>query len=49
MEQSLEKEQSLFTGLMPALLVGGVAFAMVIIVYGIESAAPGVHDAFHME
>tara|TARA_B100000315_G_scaffold59856_2_gene54305 strand:- start:15900 stop:16079 length:180 start_codon:yes stop_codon:yes gene_type:complete len=47
MEQSIEKEQSFFAGLLPALMICGVALAMVIIVYGSESVAPGVHDTFH--
>tara|TARA_Y100000031_G_C7921876_1_gene248672 strand:+ start:256 stop:432 length:177 start_codon:yes stop_codon:yes gene_type:complete len=47
MDQTIEKEQSLFNGLLPALIVVGVALAMVTIAYGIESVAPGVHDAFH--
>ncbi|MEE8484428.1 MAG: CbtB domain-containing protein [Nitrospinota bacterium] len=29
------------------LLYAGIAFALLIIVYGIDSIAPGAHDAFH--
>jgi len=47
MERIMSKEQSLGKALLPALIVVGVAFAMVVIAYGMESVAPGVHDAFH--
>jgi cobalt transporter subunit CbtB len=47
MELIFEKEKGLLKTLWPATLIFGIALAMVIIVYGIESIAPGVHDAFH--
>ena len=47
MEQVVKKEQNLLKGLLPTLIVVGMAFAMVIIMYGVNSVAPGVHDAFH--
>ncbi len=39
--------QDLWRAFLPALVIVGVAFAMVVIAYGMESVAPGVHDAFH--
>lgn len=30
-----------------AIAVVGLAFALCVMVYGMESIAPGVHDAFH--
>lgn len=47
MERIMSREQSLWRALWPALLVAGVAFAMIAIAYGMDSVAPGVHDAFH--
>lgn len=47
MERIFDKEQNLSTSLWPPLILLGVAFAMVVIVYGVESVAPGAHDAFH--
>lgn len=47
MERTIQREQNLWKALWPALLVVGVAFAMVVIAYGVESVVPGVHDAFH--
>lgn len=47
MERVLEREGGLLMTLAPALVVAGLAFAMVVIAYGMESVAPGVHDAFH--
>jgi cobalt transporter subunit CbtB len=44
MERVLEKGK---VALWPALIIAGVAFSLVIIVYGVDSIAPGVHDAFH--
>ena len=46
MEKIKEKE-NLLSGLWPVLFVAAIAFAMVIIVFGLDSVAPGVHDAFH--
>lgn len=47
MQNIIKREQGLLKSFLPALIVGGVACALVVIVYGIESVAPGVHDAFH--
>lgn len=47
MERVIKEEQSLWRALLPALIVVAVACAMVVIAYGMESVAPGVHDAFH--
>jgi cobalt transporter subunit CbtB len=47
MEQILKDEKVLLKTLWPVLLIFGMALAMVIIVYGMESIAHGVHDAFH--
>ncbi len=47
MERILSKDQGMLGTLLPALVIVGVAFAMVVIAYGMESVAPGVHDAFH--
>ena len=47
MERVIKGEQGLWKTLLPALIVVGVAFAMVVIAYGMESVAPGVHDEFH--
>jgi len=33
--------------LFSAIAVVGLAFALCVMVYGMESIAPGVHDAFH--
>jgi len=41
------REKVLWRALWPALLLAGMAITMVVIVYGVESVAPGVHDAFH--
>lgn len=47
MEKVISKEQGLWKALWPTLLVVGLAFAMVVIAYGMDSVAPGVHDSFH--
>lgn len=47
MERVVAGEQSLRKVLLPSLIVFGVAFALVVIVYGLDSIAPGVHDVFH--
>jgi len=47
MEKIVRKEQEVWRALLPALVIVGAAFAMVVIAYGVESVAPGVHDAFH--
>lgn len=47
MEITEKRERGLVTTLLPAFIIMGVAFAMVIIVYGVDSIIPGLHDAFH--
>jgi len=39
--------QDLWRAFLPALVLFAMAFAMVVVVYGMDSIAPGVHDAFH--
>lgn len=46
MERILERGTLLNTFL-PALALVAIAFTMVVVAYGMESVAPGVHDAFH--
>jgi cobalt transporter subunit CbtB len=45
MELVRDRESS--KGLLLAVLVVAMACAMVVIAYGVEQVAPGVHDAFH--
>lgn len=47
MENVLSRNGGLLKIVAPALIVGAIAFTMVVIAYGMESVAPGVHDAFH--
>lgn len=47
MDQSIRKERSLVDTFYLTLLVVAVAFAMGVIVYGVDSVIPGVHDTFH--
>lgn len=47
MERVLSSETGFLRALMPALLVVGVAFSLVVISYGLDSIAPGAHDIFH--
>lgn len=46
MERILERD-FLLTTLLPALVVVGLAFAMVVIAYGMDNVVGGVHDTFH--
>jgi len=46
MERINEREGFLKT-LAPAIIIVALAFSMVVIAYGMESVAPGVHDSFH--
>ncbi len=46
MERILERD-SFMKASFAALAVVSLAFTMVVIAYGMESVAPGVHDAFH--
>ena len=45
MERILEKEW--FSPATLAVVLVFLSFAMVVLAYGMESVAPGVHDAFH--
>jgi len=47
MEGILSKEQSLWAVMGLTLLVIALGFVMVVIAYGVDSIAPGVHDAYH--
>jgi cobalt transporter subunit CbtB len=47
MEKVFTNETSLVRALLPAVLIVGLAFSLVIISYGLDSIVPGVHDAFH--
>ncbi|MBI1910467.1 MAG: CbtB-domain containing protein [Deltaproteobacteria bacterium] len=47
MERVLERSGGIFNALYPAVVVAALAFTMIVIAYGMESVAPGVHDAFH--
>ncbi|MEK7313854.1 MAG: CbtB domain-containing protein [Deltaproteobacteria bacterium] len=47
MEIGIEREKNVFKALWPAVIVVAMAFALVVIAYGMESIAPGAHDAFH--
>lgn len=46
MERILERE-GLMKMLLPAVFIAALAFGTVVVAYGMESVAPGVHDAFH--
>lgn len=47
MEGIIQREKDFGSILWPALLIVALSFAMVVIVYGMDSVAPGVHDTFH--
>lgn len=47
MEKVFAKETGLFWAIVPVLVIVALAFSMVVIAYGMESVAPGVHDALH--
>ena len=47
MEKAGIKEGSLSKAVVSALVLAALVFAVVVISYGLESVAPGVHDAFH--
>lgn len=46
MERILDRD-SFVKAATAAAAVVAIAFTMVVIAYGMESVAPGVHDAFH--
>ncbi len=45
MERTLERGG--MGALIPGAVLAALAFAMVVIAFGMESVAPGVHDALH--
>lgn len=47
MEKVFSRETSLYGALLGAGVLVALAFTMVVIAYGMESVAPGVHDTFH--
>ena len=47
MERTISRESGFGVTLLPALVMVSFAFAMIVIAYGVDSVAPGVHDAFH--
>ncbi|MBI5642131.1 MAG: CbtB-domain containing protein [Deltaproteobacteria bacterium] len=47
MERILSREMGIAKALTPAVIIAALAFTMIVIAYGMESVAPGVHDAFH--
>ncbi|MEE8574248.1 MAG: CbtB domain-containing protein [Thermodesulfobacteriota bacterium] len=46
MEKVLDRG-GLLSALWPVLIVAGMAFSMIVIFYGMDAIASGVHDAFH--
>lgn len=46
MERILSKD-TFASGFVSSAVIVAMAFTMVVIAFGVESAAPGVHDAFH--
>ncbi|MBI4378518.1 MAG: CbtB-domain containing protein [Nitrospinae bacterium] len=47
MELIIKRERDLLKTLWLSLFVMGVAFSMVVVVYGMDSIVTGAHDAFH--
>ncbi|MEK6591076.1 MAG: CbtB domain-containing protein [Nitrospinota bacterium] len=47
MELIIKRERDLLKTLWLSLFVMGVTFAMVVVVYGMDSIVTGAHDAFH--
>lgn len=47
MEKILGRDKGLTGTLVGAAVLVSLAAAMIIIAYGVESVAPGVHDTFH--
>ena len=47
MERLLERDGGFVSALLGAGIIVAIAFTMVVIAYGMESVAPGVHDTFH--
>ncbi len=47
MREEVKRERNLYLGVILSVVALACAFAMILIVYGVDSIAPGVHDAFH--
>ncbi len=47
MEKVLEGKEGLAKMILPAMAVVGMAFAMIVIFYGVDELAAGAHDVFH--
>ena len=47
MDRAIVNEKSLFGSLWPVAILLVVAFALITVLYGIDSMASGVHDVFH--
>lgn len=47
MERVVFSEGAVWRVIVPAIAIGVIIFSAVVVAYGLESVAPGVHDAFH--
>ncbi len=47
MEQALERNENITHSIWKTLFLAGFVCATVIIVFGMDSIAPGAHDTFH--
>lgn len=47
MERILNREHTFSKAILPALLLAAIAFSMVVIMYGVDTIIPMVHDTFH--
>ncbi len=47
MDRAIVKEKGLLGSLWPVAILLVVAFALITVVYGIDTLASGVHDVFH--
>ncbi len=47
METVFNKEKSMWKSYLLALVIVGLACALIFIAFGTDSIVPGVHDAFH--
>ncbi|HBO84930.1 MAG TPA: cobalt transporter [Deltaproteobacteria bacterium] len=47
MEKIFSKEQGMGKALGLAVVLVAAAIIMTVVVYGVETVVPGVHDAFH--
>lgn len=41
------RDSTIAKNLIHAIVLVGVAFLMIIIVYGVDAVIPGIHDLFH--